>query len=178
MSKKQYEEKDNFNVMISILMIVIGLVLMVWPGHVMTSVLTILGIALLAGGGISILSWRKNGNERVGALRLAEAIVMVAVGLAILIKPKFFISIIPTVIGVVVVFNGILNLAQALELKRGGYENWTSTMILAVVTLALGLVVLFNPFSTMELFVIAIGAVILYNGASNLWIESRCRKIL
>ena len=41
----------------------------------------------------------------------------------------------------------------------------------------LGLLVILNPFSTMEMLVMAIGVVIIYNGASNLWIESRYRKL-
>ena len=87
------------------------------------------------------------------------------------------ISIIPVVVGVGVIFNGALNLAQALELRRSGYANWGVSLALAIVTVLLGLIMVFNPFSTMEMLVAAIGGVILYNGLSNLWIESRYRHM-
>jgi uncharacterized membrane protein HdeD (DUF308 family) len=41
----------------------------------------------------------------------------------------------------------------------------------------LGLLILFNPFSTMEMLVVAIGVIIIYNGVSNLLIELGYRKI-
>lgn len=168
---------DNTNVLTSVLMIVIGLVLALWPGHVMTTTMTILGIALLVGGGISVFGWWKGKGRNSGPLRMAEGVAMAVGGLVVLIAPKLLISIIPIAIGLVVIFNGVVNLAQALDLRARGYSNWSFSLALAILTLVLGLLILFNPFSTMEMLVAAIGVVILYNGASNLWIESRYRKL-
>ena len=86
-------------------------------------------------------------------------------------------SIVPVAVGIVVAVNGVINLAQALDLKREGYDRWPGSLALAVLTIVLGLLVVFNPFSTMEMLVMALGIVILYNGVSNLWIESRYRKL-
>lgn len=174
---RSYSPNDNYNTLISVLMVVIGLVLLLWPGHVMTTAMTVLGIALLAGGVLSALSWYRGRETGIGPVRLAEGIVMVIAGLVVLCAPKLLISIIPIVIGLVVAVNGVINLAQALDLRRQGYQNWVVSMALAVITLALGALIAFNPFSTMEMLVAAIGVIILYNGASNLWIESRYRKL-
>ena len=51
---------DNHGVLLSILMIVLGLLLALWPGHVMTTALTLLGMV-----GIAALAVR----EGVEALR-------------------------------------------------------------------------------------------------------------
>ena len=50
-------------------------------------------------------------------------------------------------------------------------------LALAVLTMVLGLLIMFNPFSTMEMLVVAIGGVSIYNGASNLFIEAGYRKL-
>ena len=169
--------EDKHGMVLSILMILIGLVLLLWPGQVMTTALTVLGLALLAGGAIAIASWYRGRMGNVNFLTLAEGILMVVAGVLVLAAPKFLISIVPVAVGIVVLVNGIINLAQALDQKREGYARWTLSLALAVLTIILGLLVICNPFSTMKMLVMAIGVVILYNGASNLWIESRYRNL-
>lgn len=168
---------DHVNSLISILMIVIGLILLIWPGHVMTSALKILGIALLVGGVICAATWYRGRMTDIGPARLAEGIVMAVAGLVVLTMPKLVISIVPIALGLGIMANGALNLAQAFDQRREGYSRWGFSLALAAVTLLLGLVMVFNPFSTMETLVAAIGVIMLYNGASNLWIESRYRKL-
>ena len=175
--KKMFEGDGRRRVLLSVLMIVIGLVLILWPGHVMTTTLRVLGIALLIGGVICAVSWYRGRMKGVGFLTLAEGILLAVVGIVLLSAPKVLVSIVPVAVGIVVAVNGVINLAQALDLKREGYDRWPGSLALAVLTIVLGLLVVFNPFSTMEMLVMALGIVILYNGVSNLWIESRYRKL-
>ena len=175
--KFKFRSADNHGLLLSILMIVIGLILVLWPGHVMTTAVTILGIALLAGGVISILSWYRGRMKGASYATLAEGILLAVAGVVVLGSPRFLISIFPVFVGIVILINGIINLAQALDQKREGYARWTVSLALAVLTIVLGLLITFNPFSTMEMLVMAIGFVIIYNGVSNLWIESRYKKL-
>ena len=174
--KRIYYGDDSHKALLSLLMIVIGLVLALWPGHVMTTAMTVLGIALLAGGGILILSWYKKKAQGVSVLRLGEGIAMALGGLFVLARPKFLITIIPFAVGALVLVNGIINLTQALEQRRKLYNRWTVSLTMAILTIVLGLLVLLNPFSTMEVLVVTIGVVFIYNGASNLFIDAGDRN--
>ena len=175
--KNFFYRADNHGVLLSILMIVLGLVLAIWPGHVMTSAMTILGIALLAGGALLIFSWYSGRNRDSSVITLAEGIVLAVAGLVVLIAPKFLISIVPFCVGAVITLNGIFNLAQALDQRKANYNRWTASLVMAILTIVLGLLIVFNPFSTMEMLVVAIGIIIIYNGVSNLLIELGYRKI-
>ena len=175
--KRRFQMMDSNSIWLSILMIVIGLVLVLWPGHVMTTAMTVLGIALLAGGAISIASWYRGRTRGASYLTLAEGILMAIAGIVVLASPKFLISIFPVFVGIVILINGVINLAQALDQKKSGYARWPVSLALAILTVVLGLLIVFNPFSTMEVLVMAIGIVIIYNGASNLWIASRYKKL-
>lgn len=175
--KNFFYRADNHGVLLSILMIVIGLLLAIWPGHVMTTTFKILGVALLVGGGLLIFSWY-NGRGRSGSvITLAEGIVMVIAGLVVLVTPKFLISIVPFCVGAVITLNGIFNLAQALDQRKIHYDRWFVSLAMAILTIVLGLLILFNPFSTMEMLVVAIGVIIIYNGVSNLLIELGYRRM-
>ena len=168
---------DNHGVLLSILMIVLGLLLALWPGHVMTTALTLLGIALVVGGGLLIYSWYRGRNQNSSVITLTEGILLAIAGLVVLFAPRFLISIVPFAVGAMIALNGIFNLAQAFDQRRERYSRWTASLAMAVLTVVLGLLILFNPFSTMEMLVVAIGVIIIYNGVSNLLIELGYRKI-
>lgn len=175
--KDFFYRADNHGILLSILMIVIGLLLALWPGHVMTTALTILGIALLIGGALLIYSWYNGRNNDASVITLAEGIVFVVAGLVVLIAPRFLISIVPFAIGALITLNGIFNLAQALDQRKSNYHRWKASLVMAVLTIVLGLLIVLNPFSTMEMLVVAIGVIIIYNGVSNLLIELGYRNI-
>ena len=175
--KQLFYSEDSHRTILSLLMVIIGLVLVFWPGHVMTTAMTILGIAMLIGGGVLLFSWYRTRRLSYIPVRLVEGILLALAGLFVLMKPKFLISIIPTIVGLFVVVNGIWNLLQALDQKKKLYNRWPASMTMAILTLVLGVLILFNPFSTMQVLVIAIGIVCIYNGASNLFIDSGYQRM-
>lgn len=175
--KDFFYRADNHGVLLSIVMIVLGLLLALWPGHVMTTALTILGIALLVGGALLIYSWYNGRARSSSVITLSEGILMVVAGLVVLIAPKFLISIVPFVVGALITLNGVFNLAQSLDQRRWNYSRWTMSLVVAILTIVLGVLIMLNPFSTMESLVMAIGIIIIYNGISNLLIELGYRKI-
>jgi uncharacterized membrane protein HdeD (DUF308 family) len=175
--KNFFYRADNHGVLLSILMVVLGLVLAIWPGHVMTSAMTILGIALLVGGVISCFSWYRDRHVYGGDYTtLAIGILCLVAGLVVFIAPHGVITLLPKIIGVGIAVNGVLNLAQAMEMRKMGSANWMGSVIMAALTIVAGLFLVFFSFSAMKAAVMVIGGVIIYNGVSNLLIESGYRK--
>ncbi len=176
--KFRFERFSRNNVLLSILMVVLGLVLFIWPGKTLTLAARILGIALLVGAAVSGFSWYRE-KDRSGAsyTSLAIAILCLVAGLIVLIAPKGVVTLLPKLIGIVILVNGVINLAQALELRKEGQSSWTSSMVMAVLTILLGGFLVFFAFGAMKAAVMVIGGVFVYNGVSNLWIESRYKKM-
>lgn len=176
--KFKFERFSKNNVVLSILMVVLGLVLFIWPGKSLTLAARILGIALLIGAVVSGITWYRE-KDKPGAsyTSLAIAILCLVAGLIVLIAPKGVITLLPKLIGLFVLVNGVINLAQALELRNVGQESWTSSLVMAILTILLGAFLVFFAFGAMKAAVMVIGGVFLYNGVSNLWIESRYKKM-
>ncbi len=175
--KFRFEKFRKNNTLLSILMVVLGLVLIIWPGKTLTLAARILGIALLVGAAVSGFSWyRERGKSGESFTSLATAILCLVVGLIVLIATKGVISLLPKLIGAFVLVNGVINLVQALELRNAGQSSWTSSLVMAILTILLGAFLVFFSFSAMQVAVMAIGGVFVYNGVSNLWIESRYKK--
>lgn len=175
--KYRFEKYSRNNKWLSVVMVLLGLALFIWPGKSLELVARILGIGLLAGAVISCISWFKEKDKPdAGYATLAVAIVCAVAGVIVLVAPKGMLSLLPKLIGAAIAINGILNLAQALELRNKGGVKWMSALAMAVLTILLGLFLIFFAFGAMKAAVMVIGGIFIYNGASNLWIESRYKK--
>lgn len=176
--KNWFEKLSKNNKLLSILMVVLGLVLLLWPGKTLTLAARILGIALLIGAVISFVSWYRDRHKlNANTATLAIAIACLIAGIIVLAAPKGIVKLLPKLIGLAVLLNGILNLAQALDQRRSGYDKWVSSLVMAILTIVAGAFIFFHAFGVMEAAVMVIGGILIYNGASNLWIESRYGKI-
>ena len=176
--KMRFEKFSKNNTLLSILMVVLGLVLFIWPGKTLELAARILGIALLIGAVVSGISWYRDRHKvNAGYASLAIALLCLIVGIIVLAAPRGIVTLLPKLIGIAIIVNGVINLAQALELRNVGNASWTSSMVMAVLTIIGGLFLLFFAFGAMKAAVMVIGGIFVYNGASNLWIESRYRKM-
>jgi len=174
--RERFERFSRNNVLLSVLMVILGLLLILWPGKTLEWAAKILGIALLLGGGITCFSWYRDRNVHGGDFTLlAVGILALAAGLVVLIAPRGVITLLPKLVGVAIAVNGVLNLAQALEMRKQG-GSWLSALVMAGLTIVAGLFLVFFSFGAMKAAVMVIGGVIVYNGVSNLLIESKYRK--
>ena len=173
----RFERFSRNNAILSVLMVVTGLVLVIWPGKSLEVAMTVLGVALLIGAAGSAISWYRDRHVvGQGYVMLALAILCLVAGIVVLAAPRGLIALLPRLAGIAIIVNGIVNLAQALDLRRAGGIGWTTSLGIAVLTILGGIVVVSNAFGIAKSIAVILGAVLVYNGASNLWIESRYRK--
>ena len=82
--------------------------------------------------------------------------------------PLLFCVILPVVFGLFVIFDAIARVQNALDLRRCGYDSWKGFLLLPVLSVVLGVVLIVNPFGAMETLVMAIGIILIVEGAINL----------
>ena len=175
--KHRLEWLTGGGTLVSIVMIVFGLILLVWPGHTLEVAARVVGIGLLAGGVLMGLSWnRDRRKDRISVITLAESLLAIAAGILLLIAPDKVVSLVPMAIGVLVALNGLVNLTQSLELRRISYTRWQWPLVMAILTVLLGVLLVLNPLEPIKWAVMLIGAVLIFNGATNLYIGAKYRK--
>ena len=94
-----------------------------------------------------------------------------------LLKPEFVIRLIPVIVGIIIILHGIYDLQQAVYLCRAKYSFWWLALLFAVLTVAFGGVLIWNPFEAMNIAVKFIGVFLVFDGVSDLWIFSRARRV-
>ena len=158
----------------SLVCILLGIVFIVWRGAVLdvmgsifAVVLIILGVIYLSSYFLEIIT---NGFSAI------MGIIVLALGIWFLIQPDIVVSIIPILIGVVLIFHGVRGLMETLTAKKYGYSSWGVNMVLCIISIAFGIICVTNAFGIMEKATIVVGIILIYNGLSNIWIASRSTK--
>ena len=101
-------------------------------------------------------------------LTLISGIICLALGAFLILRSDIVVSILPIVFGLFVIFDSISRVQNALDLRRCGYSSWKSFLLLPVLSVVLGVIMILNPFGTMETLVMAIGIILIVEGSINL----------
>ena len=157
-------------VFLSILYLLLGIVLLVWPTLVMDIISYAFGAILLLYGLFAIIGFYRSEDRRGGAfLGLFLGIVAAAVGAIMVLYPPLIQSIIPVILGLYIAIDGLLSVKRTLELHRMDYARWNVNLILSLVSAGLGIFVVFHPLLTQASLFRVIGVVLIYAGGSDLW---------
>lgn len=149
----------------------LGLVLLIWPAPSTRLLCIALGLVLAACGlGYLAVFFHHRDNSLYAACHLILGIILLVLGLWLVTQPTLIAVVIPRIIGVLMCIHGTGSLKDALELRTLHATQWTPALILGLVTLCLGTILLFNPFGAFTTVVRFIGAFLIYDGISSLWI--------
>lgn len=153
----------------AVIMVALGLVLVIWPDVLGVMLCYMLGGALILMGVIQLIGFLR--GERLGfysKFNMIMGIVLVLLGLWICTQPRIVLSIIPVVVGIIMLIHGLMDIQYTLDIKKTGNTKWWIAMIAAIITLVVGLLLVFNPFTAYEITMILLGIAMLYDGGSDL----------
>ena len=154
--------------------LIAGILLLLWPKSALKLVAYAVGLIIMAGGLASIMSqFRSRRGRSVSIWSLLIGIVITFVGARIFVNPENFASIIPSAVGYLITFSGIMNLLETFTLSRAHYRKWWVSLLAALMTIVLGLILINHALGIAETMVRIGGIALLFNGASDLWISRR-----
>ena len=153
----------------AVIMVILGIVLVIWPHILGVMLCYLLGGALIVMGVFQLISFLR--GERLGFYNkfvMMMGIVLVLLGIWICAQPRIVLSIIPVVVGIIVLIHGLMDIQYTLDIKKAGSEKWWIALIAAVLTLIVGLLLMLNPFTAYEITMVLLGVAMLYDGGSDL----------
>ncbi len=167
--------KIKANVVVSaVLCIIVGAVLIIWPGMTIQIACRAIGAVLAIMGVSKLLSYVfSRDGSLFSQMNLIVGIIITIIGVWIFTSPDKIIAMVPILVGIIIVIHGINNLQQTVKLCKGQYDKWWIALVLGLVTVGFGIVLICNPFAAMDTLVRAIGIFLVYDGISDIWIVSR-----
>ena len=100
-------------------------------------------------------------------LGIVALVIPETMGAVVLYKVEIVISLIPFILGVLVLCSGCSKLQDAIDLKRLGYGSWLGLLIVAAINIILGVVLIYNPFKAAILLFRVLGVVLILSGAGD-----------
>ncbi|MDE5587498.1 MAG: DUF308 domain-containing protein [Bacilli bacterium] len=127
----------------SIIMMVMGVFLLMKPDFVLTTLSTIVGLIILIPGIISLVDYFKTQYMP----NLVVGVILGILGLLFIFNPKFISSILPFVLGIFFIINGLSRLQYAIEMKKNKVPEYGPSLISSILILGCGVLLIINPFS-------------------------------
>ena len=153
-------------ILMSLLYVGLGIFLVMKPGTALNIVCYALGGVVLACAAVQLIRYFvvERGVFQ-SQLTLISGLICLALGVFLLLRSDIVVSILPIVFGLFVIFDSLGRIQNALELRRCEYSSWKVFLLLAVLSVVLGIVMVVDPFGTMETLVMAIGIILIIEGA-------------
>jgi len=158
------------SILAALVTIALGMLLVWWPDRSMDFLCLMLGITIFAIGIIYILGWLARRKKGVPAFFVLPGVILCALGVWLMTSPDSVIILIQYIFGAILIFHGVIDLQGALALASHRWNRWWLDLLLTALTIGLGVLILLNPFGTFSALVILIGAALIYDGVSDLWI--------
>lgn len=152
--------------------VIIGIIDLVNPEKMLNIIAYALGISAIVCGVVYVIMYlvrdiRHNldNNDFLGGL------IAIVAGIVILLKWQEFMSILPVILGALIVVSGCIKLQDCIDLKKLEHPMFGYMLILALVFIIFGGVLVANPFKTQVVLMRVIGVTLIISGMTDLFVS-------
>lgn len=160
----------------AVLAAILGIVLIIWPGTAVRTIIIVIGAVLMLLGAVSLIFSKKPEEGQNRSLLSLNGIASLVFGLILVIFPTFFAGIIMFLFGAILLIVGVSEVANLISVRRETKAP-ASLFLGPVITTACGIVIFFNPFSTIEWLFIFFGISLLVYALTEFLSTKKIRKI-
>ena len=142
MWKKFLKKSGWTDIIVSLIFIVFGIMLISRPEAIVSVISILLGAIFIVMGVLKIIDYYSNGKQ--DNYLIAIATVLILVGIIIMFCADIILSVFRILIGIWIIYSGIMNLQTAIIWKDYKSRLWFVTLLLAIVTIIVGIYILIN----------------------------------
>ena len=159
----------NAGVLPSLAFLVLGVLLLVMPQTSLLWICYAFGAVVLVTGIVCLIQYaRVRGSGFAAPFLLVGGVITAALGLFTLAQPQTVASFLPVVFGLFILVEGCSRIGAALDLARRKADKWWVLLLLSLLSIALGLLLLFDPFEAAVSAVMLCGVLLIVEGALSL----------
>lgn len=152
----------------SLVAIVLGIVLVVWPTEVLNYTVKIFGAVFCVTGIVSfLLSMREREGQSARGLTSFNGIGSILFGILLWSMADFFTNMLMYLLGIILIVAGIGQLVMLTAARKFGHISLVSYLFPVLILLA-GMIVFANPFTAKESIITFFGAVSIFYGITDL----------
>ena len=155
-----------------IILIICGLFLTIFPSFSIIAISRVIGALIILSGIVKIIGYFSNDLYSLAfQFGLALGIFSIILGTVLIIYPKWLASVLPIIIGLVILINSLFTFQTSMDSKKFGLDYWWVSLILSILTSVLGITIIFNPFSSAAVMMAIIGITTMFFGAEKVFVS-------
>ena len=156
-------------IVISALLCALGILLIAKPELSVSVIGTICGILLIVFGAVKLVGYFSRDLYRLAfQYDFAFGILLIMLGILILRAPEGLMNFICIAIGLFILTDGLFKIQIAMDAKKFGIQEWWLILLLALITAALGVLLIVRPDAGSSALTIILGVTLLSEGILNL----------
>lgn len=158
-------------IIMSVMLCCIGIFFMVFPDISTRVICRLVGGIFAVLGAVKLVGYFSKDLYRLAfQFDLSLGILLITIGLVMFFYPAGFTAVLFSVIGLLVMGDGLFKLQIALDTRRFGIGKWGLIAFFAIVTGILGLLLIINPFKGANIIMVIAGLSLLLAGVANLFV--------
>jgi len=166
---------------LTVLLVIIGVIMLVWPNLTMDLLGIMIGICMLVVGLVHVIIYFT--REHMGSVMqmdLTVGVVLAAFGSFMLMHKDFVALLLPFAASVILLVGGLSLIQNSLDMRRMAFLRWQILLSFAIAMILMGIILLYNPFKDRALIYV-IGVCLILDGLASivaiLMISHRVKKM-
>ena len=161
------EKKNKFfrgQLPVSVIYVLLGLCLALMPVETVNVLCKVVFGLVLIGAGLYHIFLFVFEKENATILDLFSGVIVLVIGVFLFMNPPVVIKLFTLMLGAFILVDSIWMLRGSLKLKKKGLGVWKAFLIESLIFVALGVLILMNPFSELKMTMQVAGWIFVANG--------------
>ena len=156
----------------------IGVVLVIWPNEALNIMCIAIGAFLILLGLIKLILFFSKNKDNRKILALLIGIVETALGIVMILSSRSFVDFFQIVTGVILIYGAVIMFFGALRLRMLPGPLFIISILLAILTFVLAVVMLINPTQFASFMTQLMGVSLAIEGVSMIIVMSKIKREL
>lgn len=166
-------------IIMSVVFCVVGVLFIALPEQAAVVVGRVLGIAMVVFGIIKLVGYFSRDLFRLAfQYDLEFGILLIALGVISLLRTGNVMDFICVTMGVAILADGLFKIQISVDARRFGIPSWWTVLLLAITAGAVGLLLIFRPWESVQVLTVLLGIALLAEGILNLCVAVSTVKIV
>lgn len=166
-AKKTQQRSKTNTILVGVASIILGIVLFMDPTGAAIFAVTLAGIILIVLGVVTLINYIRAGNAG-SQVDFFVSLVEIIFGAVLLFWPDYFVNWLVFILGIFIIVTGVGDFSDARIASRLGSPHATVKLVLAIITIVLGVLVTFSPFTFVDVAFTIAGVGLVINGITEL----------
>ena len=141
---KKINEYINLSIILSVLFMIVGVLLIVWPKASLDTFAYVIGTIMIIYGIYSFID-SFSINPALCLFQMTNSILSFLLGICVFLNPSIFESILPIALGIFFIINGIFKTRMSFIIKDIS-NYFILSFIASILTIICGIILIINPF--------------------------------